>query len=37
MYSLVQLAAIGLFLVSFLPPLWFWGHVAAVSGVLKVA
>lgn len=31
MYSIIQLAAIILFLVSFfVPPMWLWGHVAAV-------
>lgn len=30
MYSIIQLAAIVLFMVSFfVPPMWLWGHVAA--------
>jgi hypothetical protein len=30
MYSIIQLTAIILFVVSFfVPPMWLWGHVAA--------
>lgn len=30
MYSLIQLCAVMLFFVSFVPPFWVWGHLLAM-------